>query len=121
MKAPSQWRCTIATFADRLSAAAVEQRVVILVGMPSRICSQLGDVRCAFLEIVGDRLPDRLGALAPLVELGLEVALNISNLRRVRRWERCSPRTPTPSRRTTSPAERPGPIGTGIRIAAGPG
>jgi len=28
---------------------------------------------------------------------------------------------PTPSRRTTSPAERPGPIGTGIRIAAGPG
>ena len=102
-------------------AAAVEQRVVILVGMPSRICSQLGDVRCAFLEIVGDRLPDRLGALAPLVELGLEVALNISNLRRVRRWARCSPRTPTPSRRTTSPAERPGPIGTGIRIAAGPG
>ena len=61
--------------------------------MPSRICSQLGDVRCAFLEIVGDRLPDRLGALAPLVELGLEVALNISNLRRVRRWGRCSPRT----------------------------
>src|SRR6516164_9782962 len=59
------------------SELAVEQRVRILVGKPSRICSQLVDVRCALLEIVGDRLPDRLGALAPRVEFGLEVALDL--------------------------------------------
>ena len=43
----------------------------------SRDSRRLSNVRCAFLEIVGDRLPDRLGALAPLVELGLEVALGL--------------------------------------------
>src|SRR6516162_6916114 len=41
----------------------------------SRYSRRLPNVLCAYREIAGDRLPDRLGALAPLVELGLEVAL----------------------------------------------